>query len=340
MRTTSAPARTTHDGRARRVVDTLLGHGLLAAEQQDLAVSLVEQALGHDTAAAPLRRRLAEIAGYVGGALVVSAAVIFFATQWPSLSAGTRIGLLAAVALVLAVAGVAIGMAGTGLAALRRDEEPAQRRLVSVLLVGAAASATFAVGLLGEELVEGYSELPPVLSFTTLTALTLVAYLTMPSALAQIVLAVSVVPLAVSVVEYASELQAAMVGGLLMLAGALWLVVAERGGWREPTVGRVAGAALLVGGAQGLVFETGWSWVGYLALLLVALGGFVAYTVVRAWPYLAAAVAGLTLAVPEALMDWTDNAVGPAGVLLAAGLTLLVASLLGLRLRHEVAAPH
>ncbi|HWL97180.1 MAG TPA: hypothetical protein VNP20_07520, partial [Nocardioidaceae bacterium] len=56
----------------------------------------------------------------------------------------------------------------------------------------------------------------------------------------------------------------------------------------------------------------------------------------RAVPYLGAAVAALTLAVPEALLDWTDGSLGPVGVLLVSGVTLLVAGLLGLRLRKEV----
>ncbi|HEX6485476.1 MAG TPA: hypothetical protein VF012_02095, partial [Nocardioidaceae bacterium] len=53
-------------------------------------------------------------------------------------------------------------------------------------------------------------------------------------------------------------------------------------------------------------------------------------------PYLAVGVVGVTLAVPEALLDWTEGSLGTAGVLLVAGVTLLGASLLGLRLRKEV----
>jgi hypothetical protein len=40
--------------------------------------------------------------------------------------------------------------------------------------------------------------------------------------------------------------------------------------------------------------------------------------------------------VPEAVHDWTDGSVSSAGSLLLAGLTLLAASAIGLRLRHEV----
>jgi hypothetical protein len=44
----------------------------------------------------------------------------------------------------------------------------------------------------------------------------------------------------------------------------------------------------------------------------------------------------VTIAVPEALSDWFEGALGAAGVLLATGVTLLLAALAGLRLRQEV----
>jgi hypothetical protein len=50
---------------------------------------------------------------------------------------------------------------------------------------------------------------------------------------------------------------------------------------------------------------------------------------------LGAGVLAMTLVVPEALHDWTDGSVSAAGSLLVAGLTLLAASAIGLRLRRE-----
>jgi hypothetical protein len=44
----------------------------------------------------------------------------------------------------------------------------------------------------------------------------------------------------------------------------------------------------------------------------------------------------MTLVVPEALHDWTNGVRVPRGSLLIAGLTLLAASAIGLRLRREV----
>jgi hypothetical protein len=124
--------------------------------------------------------------------------------------------------------------------------------------------------------------------------------------------------------------------GLTVLAiGVGWLVLAERGVWREVGSARVIGCALAVVGAQIPVLELDSPWVGYLALLAVAAAGFAMYVVRTAWPYLATGVVAVTLAVPQALLDWAGDTLGPAGVLLAAGVTLLGTSLLGLRLRQE-----
>ncbi|MGH3331980.1 MAG: hypothetical protein ACRDPJ_11835, partial [Nocardioidaceae bacterium] len=127
-----------------------------------------------------------------------------------------------------------------------------------------------------------------------------------------------------------------LVFGLVVLAiGLVWLALAEKGVWREVLVARVIGAAIAVIGAQ-IPLGSDTAWVAYVATALVAAAGFAMYVVTRAWPYLAVGVVGVTLAVPEALLDWFEGAMGPAGVLLAAGVTLLAASLLGLRLRQEV----
>jgi hypothetical protein len=57
---------------------------------------------------------------------------------------------------------------------------------------------------------------------------------------------------------------------------------------------------------------------------------------VREWIVLAGGVIGATLVVPEFLYDVTDGSFGASGVMLAAGVTLLGASLAGLRIRRSV----
>jgi hypothetical protein len=131
------------------------------------------------------------------------------------------------------------------------------------------------------------------------------------------------------------DLEGGVLHGLVVVGvGALWLLLAETGRWREVLPARVVGTAMLVVGAQ-IPIGSDHPWVAYVSLAVVALVGFTLYVVRRAWPYLVAGVAGVTLAVPEALLDWTEGSLGTAGVLLVAGVTLLAASLLGLRLRAE-----
>jgi hypothetical protein len=71
----------------------------------------------------------------------------------------------------------------------------------------------------------------------------------------------------------------------------------------------------------------------------IALAALAGYLVSRASVHLATGVVAVTLVVPEALQDAFDESLGAAGVLLVAGVTLLGAGLLGLRLRHEVSGP-
>jgi hypothetical protein len=121
----------------------------------------------------------------------------------------------------------------------------------------------------------------------------------------------------------------------LLGLGVGWLVLAEAGAFREPVVARFVGVGLALFGGQLALGEQ--SWLAYLLTLAVALAGFGLYLRTVSWPYLVAGVLGITLVVPEAVADWTDGSLGVAGGVLVAGLTLLGASLAGLRVRREAA---
>ena len=144
----STPTNTVRDTRTLHLVSALVDEGLIASNRRDDAIGVVDRVLGgQSTQAGPLRRRLAELAGYVGGAFVISAAAIFLTAQWGGLGSGQRVLLLAGAAVLLAVAGGAIGAAtGAGFSAVRNGQEPVRRRLTGALLTGAAASAAGAVG--------------------------------------------------------------------------------------------------------------------------------------------------------------------------------------------------
>ncbi len=327
---------TVNDLRSTPVVTALVDAGLVPPARREEAVTVVERVLaGQVTGPAPIRRRFAELSGYVGGALVVSAAAILLSSQWEDLGRGGQVAVLLAIAVVLAVAGGAV-VVSAGRAAMRSGADAVRRRLSGVLLSGAAAAAGAAVGV---QLSDVHDDSVPALAgFATLALLALVGYVVAPTVVGQVAVAVGVstaLPLLVDVLGASS----ALATGICLLAlGIVWIAAAEASLWHEVATARVLGAGAAVLGAQLPVFDgDDRAWLGYLLLTLVAAAAFGAYVLRPSWPFLAAGVAAVTLVVPEALLDWTDNALGPAGVLLAAGSTLIVASLLGLRLRHEVA---
>ncbi len=329
---------TVRDTRTLHLVAALVDAGLVGPDRRTDAERVVDVVLaGQATPAAPMRRRLAELAGYVGGAFVVSAAAIFAAVQWGTLTTGEQVGLLGGIAAVLVVAGLAVvGTSSGGATAIRTGVDPVRRRLAGVLLTAAACCAAGAVGVFVDDAASSSYQLGVALAFGTLTALSLVGYAVAPTVMGQLGTALgaaTVVQLALDVNGDASTLTT---GSWILALGVLWLLATERGLWREVASARVLGCSLTVLGAQVLVFDDGdRQWVGYLALALVAAASFGVYVLRPAWPYLAMGVVAVTLVVPEALLDWTDNDLGPAGAMLVTGVTLLAASLVGFRLRRD-----
>lgn len=347
MTTRVAPS-VSHDRRAEPIAAALEQQGLLDPQRHAEALA----ALDHALAGAPepvtptaepaaLRRRLVELAAYVGGAFVVAAGVLFATREWADLSVTQRVGLLAGVAAVLAVAGVATVLVTGGRIVIREPVLDTRRRLAATLLTGAGFAGAAAVLVAMIDWVQRTSseeengELIGLAASGTLLVLVVLGYLYVPSLAGQLAAAFATMYL-VPFALMAADLEAPVLHGLLIVGiGAVWLLLAESGRWHEVLPARVVGVAMLVVGAQVPIGSHDHPWVAYVGLALVALVGFSVYMVRRAWPYLVAGVAGLTLAVPEALLDWTEGSLGTAGVLLVAGVTLLGASLLGLRLHGD-----
>ena len=323
----------TRDDRQAAVVDGLVRAGLLDPDRAGEAEAVVRDALAdRPGGTTPLRRRLAEIAGYVGAAFVVGAAWLFLSQTWDDLGLAGQVGLLLGSAVVLAVAGLLLARAaGTDALADMRG------RLASVLLVGAGACAAFGVGIL---LVEqgGNDELGILLAALTGLVVVLAGYALLPSPVAQVAAAAAAFVMVPSgLAALPSDSASSIPMGLTVLGlGAVWLLLAERRVWRELTTGRIVGCVLAFVGAQTPIFDEH-AWVAYVATAALGATAFWLYVVTRGWPYLATGVVAVTVAVPEALYDWASGSLGAAGVLLATGVTLLVTALAGLRLRQEVA---
>ncbi|HET7357866.1 MAG TPA: hypothetical protein VFJ09_14450 [Nocardioidaceae bacterium] len=325
---------------ADRIAGNLVRAGLVREEDRAEASRVVADGLRGARVVlpppvehAPLRRRIAEIAGYVGAALVLGAVGLFFAQQWSSLSHGARVAILAVAAVALAAGGLGLlaRLPGPRREALRS----VQGRLAAVLLGAAAVSAAFAAAVaVGPGQGDGARAF--VVFAVTLLLAGLLGYLAVPSSVGQVVVAVGAVVLVPSSLELAGVSSALVTGLVLVAVGVGLLLLAELGVWRPLMTAEVIGCVIAFAGAQVPVAGSPHPWVGYVATALLAAGAFATYVVRRAWPYLVLGVVATTVAVPEALTDWTGGSLGAAGALLVAGVALLGASLAGLRLRKEV----
>jgi len=97
------------------VLDAVVADDVLTRQQADVILQRVAVGDSAVDKAAPDRRgRLAEIAGYLGGALALSAAALFLGTEWSDLEDATRAAFLLVAGAVLVAGGVAI-VIGSGL---------------------------------------------------------------------------------------------------------------------------------------------------------------------------------------------------------------------------------
>lgn len=342
VESSSPTARGGEQASAASVVSALVRSGLVDPERADEARSVVGTALtGDRPAEVPLRRRLAEVAGYVGGALVVAAAVIFLTEEWANLSTAGRVGTLTGIAVVLYAAAVAVRLLGRRHEGQPQEAGPGEgirRRLASALASGGAVAVAFAVGLLVQEVSAPASTAPMAAGGLALLLAALGGYVLAPSALGQVAMVTGAVTAVGSGLDVFLTMASDVPFALAMMAvGLCWALLAELGLLAERTAGVSFGCVLLLFGAQYPVLGSDEEWVGYVLTAVVAVAGVLTYVRRRAVPYLVTAVLGITLVVPETLLEWSDGSLGPVGVLLAAGVTLLAASLLGLRLRQEIA---
>ncbi|MCE1178352.1 MAG: DUF2157 domain-containing protein [Micrococcales bacterium] len=321
-----------------RSVDALVGAGLVEPQRREEALDVLAASVG-SSRDRQTTSVLTEIAGYVGGILVLAAAAVFLATQWHTMSPATRVASLVAAALVLIGAGAAatrLGIRGT----ITDPGQEIRRYLASVLLVGGAIVLGFAAGLWSSEFTALRDPRPQSVGFATVVLAAALSYLVAPSAVALAGMALPLGMFCASVVfdQYPSEHDPLWFGGMLLVAGLVWGWLTELGAFREATAGRIITGAFAVIGAQNLAFGTGLEWIGYAALAAVGALGFAFYVHAGAWPYLATGVLALTMAATEAAVDWSNGALGAAGALLIAGAVLLGLSLLGMRMRREAAA--
>ncbi|MEV4550624.1 hypothetical protein [Nonomuraea wenchangensis] len=319
------------------VLRRLVREGVLTAAQ----ALAVHQAL--DEAERPARARWAEVAGYVGGALLLVGAVSLAGTSWPVLSTAARVLILLSATVALLAAGLLLAGLGVRLRAGERRRAwregveragPGRRRTGGVALALASATGALAAAELSAA-VTGTRLLAAAVTGLVLAA---AGYVALPGGPCAVAAAGFAALTAEAVAGELSGYDSMAVGLTLVGTGVAWTALVRAGVIRQRRLGLGLGAAVALFGAQhglGTGADLAWS---YVTTTAVALACLVLYRWERAWVLLVAGVAGLTLAVPEAVWDWTDGAVGGSIALMIAGLVLVASSVLGLRL-HRASRP-
>lgn len=282
---------------------------------------------------------LPEVGGYIGGAFVVAAALVLLGPRWDTLSRPLQISVLMVPGLLLVIAAVVLAMTTPGGWRPRAATRPApRRRVVAVLLVVAAVLIAGAAAVLaGPDLADramtatatilllgGYAFCPTVV---THLALLLCGVLTVGTWTAWTVQQLT-----------DSENPSVAIGVAMALLAGGWLIASVGGLLAERAVGVLGACAVAFGAAEILALggeSTPAAVAGYLLLGLLAVGGLVGYVRTRMIGLLVVGVVALAVVIPQAVLDFTDGAIGAGGALLLVGLSIIGASVLGFRLRRS-----
>jgi hypothetical protein len=321
------------EDRVSEALGRLIAAGTLSPDQAEAVRHEVDARPAPDEPRRNLGRALAEVGGYVGAAFVFAAIAVFTGAHWDDLNKPEQVLLFAGPALLLVAGAVLADRAGTAVA----------HRLAAALLFlaggllpgvtwvligrddGWAWSAVWGTAALAWALAYGYAR-GIVLHVPTLVAACVAAALVLDQLTSR----------AAGPDDAPVPFWTDYGVGLAIIAVALaWAVLAWFGLLRERALGlTLAGAALYAAGQ-----EWAWAvltWPGYLVLGVLAGLGLAGYLRTRITGVLIVGVVALATVVPQAVLEYTDGALGTAGGLLVAGLSIVAASILGLRLRRAV----
>ncbi|MBE1494029.1 hypothetical protein H4696_001129 [Amycolatopsis lexingtonensis] len=317
----------TRESPVREALERLVEEAVLSPGQ----AAEVERALRGAAARRP-RIPWAEVAGYLGGGLLLIGTALLMATSWTDWSKPARTAIVAAATAVLLAAGVVAAHGFTGLVTARLRKPSPRLRVSATLLALAAGSAAATVVV---ALPDDAGSAGVAVACGLGTVLAVAGYL--------------LVPFVIGLLAATGLLGATVLAGLDATAGTTPL----RGGLAVAAVGLLLagtaladvlphrltglglGAAIALFGAQQPLGETSTAPVAYVLTFAFGTGFLVLYRRQRTWSLLIAGVLGITLAVPEAVWDLTGGAAGGAVIVLTAGAVLLAASGIGFRLRRD-----
>jgi hypothetical protein len=294
-------------------VSDLLGRavaaGILTAEQAAAVAALDAQ-----PTAGPRRGAvLAEVLGYVGGALAVVAALFLGAELWGELGPWPRVLLLAAVTAACLAGGAALG-----------GRAGAPGRLGGFLWAAAVVAVAGTAGVGVDGLLNVQSGTAALASASAALVVAALLWWRRPAVLQHVATFVAAAATLLTALDRIGDGAFDWGGPLLWGFGLAWLVGSASGRvWRPAEPGWVLGALAVV---VGPLFAQS----GRAAWLVVASVGAAALVVVgvrarRPW-VAAVGVGGVFVSVPLAVAELFDARLGPLVGILAVGLALVAAA--------------
>jgi hypothetical protein len=328
----TAPSDPPGQGAARELLERAVAAGILTAEQAAAVAALEEwPEVGR-------RRRalLAEVLGYVGGALAVVAALFLGAELWGELGPWPRVLLLGAVAVACLAAGAALG-----------ERADAGGRLGGFLWAAAVAAVAGTVGVAADGLLGASPNAAALAASVPALALAAVLWWRRPGVLQHVATFGAAIATLFSVLYRLEDGTSDLGGPLLWVLGLVWVAASALpparpgpsaevlapedrpppptpgGVWRPAEPGWVLGALAAVAGP--LFAPDGRA--AWLVLGAVTAAALVAAGVRLRRPWVAAVgTGGVFLSVPLAVAELFDARLGPLVGILAVGLALVGAA--------------
>ncbi|RPF22223.1 DUF2157 domain-containing protein [Myceligenerans xiligouense] len=305
---------------AARLADWV-GADIITHEQADL-IAAREGALAARRPSAPTvpGSLLSEALGYVGGVVILVAAVLLATEFWTELGTTGRLAVVGGAAMALLAAGMAVP----------RSAGAQGRRLRAVLWAAATAASAGFTALFTSDVLAVPDDDVGVTTSAVTAAVAMTLWWWRPTNLQHLVALVALAGTVGAVVARFSDVDH-LPGAGVWAVGLLWFLFAVGGLLRPRRLALALGAAVAVFGTlMMLPTDSG------ITLMLATAAAVVTLAVVMTdLALLAVGAVGLLIALPTAVQTWFGGTFAAPVALLCAGLVLVGAALWIARRRHR-----
>ncbi|WP_435593504.1 DUF2157 domain-containing protein [Nocardia sp. bgisy118] len=251
-----------HGHRVGTALRRLVDEGVLTEAQRD---AVAAEVAAEEAAARPSPGKLvAEVAAYAGAGLLLGGLVLFLEASWGDLAQASRVAILAAVAIGLALGGIALA----GRASLFRSPVPTARTRLAAVLFALAAAAL--AGAVGAGIDDSGSDEAWVLAVCAGLVAAVLGYVALPSVVGMLACAGFAVPVVGGVLGTLLELDELWVGLGFFALGMVWFGLTRAGAFVEFWAGYAIAIALALLGAQWVDFEGRGVSAGLTVLVAIA----------------------------------------------------------------------